>query len=174
MATPTAPPEDERQGVRPVLVVLGTVLAVVVLTLLISSVGNHEGQDFLGGGGSNLGGGGGAGGGVCGQATVADSSYHVDVAFNPDPPRPEGTTLLMTVTHDGKPIAGAKVCLTADMPEMQHPAINATARESDGRYEAKLQFGMGGTWKTWVTVAEPDKPVVSVPLSVEVAQLSPN
>ncbi|MDQ4096287.1 MAG: FixH family protein, partial [Actinomycetota bacterium] len=103
------------------------------------------------------------------------SNYSVDLVANPDPPRPEGTTFLLSVRRDGRAITGAKVCLTADMPDMQHPGINTVAKEgSGGRYEARLQFGMGGSWRTSVTIAEPDKPAVSVPLTIQVAEVSPN
>ncbi|MDQ3897720.1 MAG: FixH family protein [Actinomycetota bacterium] len=171
MAISAAPPEARSGETNPVLIVAGTLLAVVLVTFLIFAVGDYDGQDGAGGGTANLAGGA-ASGGVCGQGSTADSSYGVDIVATPEPPRPEGTTFLLTPRHDGKPVAGAKVCLTADMPEMQHPSINTVAKESSGgRYEARLQFGMGGTWRTWVTIAEPDRPVVSVPLSIQVAQV---
>lgn len=174
METPVGLEEPRREGTHPLLIVAGTVLTVVLVTLLVYSIGDPADQDTAG---ARQGGAPGAAGdgGACGQAITADPSYSVDVVPTPNPPRPEGTTLLLTLRHDGKPITGAKVCVTADMPEMQHPAINVAARETNGRYEtARIQFGMGGTWKTWVTVAEPDRPVVSVPLSIEVAPVSPN
>jgi hypothetical protein len=171
MAIPAAPPRDQSPGTAPVLIVAGTLLAVIVATFAIFKVGGYQGQEAVASGpGASLAGP--APVGACGQGTPADPSYTVDLVANPEPPRPEGTTFLLTLRHDGKPVTGAKVCLTADMPEMQHPGINYVAKESSGgRYEARLQFGMGGTWKASATIAEPDKPVVSVPMTIQVAEV---
>lgn len=137
---------------------------------MIYSVGDRDGQDSAGDGGSNLAGS--SPTGACGRGSPADASYTVDLVSNPEPPRPEGTTLQLTLRHEGRPITGAKVCLMADMPDMQHPGVSAVAKEGPGgRYEARFQFGMGGSWRTAVTIAEPDKPVISVPLTIQVAQV---
>jgi hypothetical protein len=163
------PVEFERVGTHPLLIVAATVLTVFILTFVIYSVGDRDGQDNAAGGGSNLAG---SSPGACGQGAPADPSYTVDLVSNPQPPRPEGTTFQLTLRHEGRPITGAKVCLTSDMPDMQHPGLTSVAKEgSGGRYEARLQFGMGGTWRTAVTIAEPDKPVVSLPLTIQVAQV---
>jgi hypothetical protein len=174
MPKPTALRTDaKRDGTSPILIVAGTLVTVVMVTFLLYSVGDYEDQEVVAGGTANLAGP--ASVGACGQGTPADSSYSVNIESNPDPPRPEGTTFLLTVRHDGKAVAGAKVCLTADMPEMQHPGINNVARvASGGRYEARLQFGMGGSWRTSVTIAEPGKAVVSVPLRIQVSEVAPN
>jgi hypothetical protein len=173
MATPDALPKPASAGAHPALIVAGNLLAVVALSFLISTVGDYDSRDAFGSGTANLAGP--APVGACGQGTPADSNYSVDLVANPDPPRPEGTTFLFSVRHGGRAITGAKVCLSADMPDMPHPGINYVAKEGPGgRYEARLQFGMGGSWRTSVTVAEPDKPVVSVPLTIQVAQVDPN
>ena len=175
MGTPAAPPEVEspRAGTNPVLIVVGTLVAVFAVTFLIYSVGDYEAQDGFAGGAAGLARQGPAG--ACGQGTPADPSYTVDVVANPDPPRPEGTTFLLTVRNGGRPVTGAKVCVAADMPEMQHPGLSSVARESSGgRYETRIQFGMGGNWRTSLIVAEPDKPVVSIPLTIQVAEIESN
>lgn len=169
LAPETAP---KGGGTNPALIVAATLAAVVLATFLIYSVGDYKTEDAAAEGKAALAGP--VSVGACGQGTPADSSYAVEYAATPDPPRPEGTTLELTVRHDGKAVTGAKVCITADMPDMQHPGFNKTTSEvSGGRYEAKLQFGMGGAWRMAVTVAEPDKPIVSVPLSIQVAQVEP-
>jgi hypothetical protein len=170
MAKATTPRTDAtRRGANPIVIVAGTVLTVVLLSFLIYSVGDYK-PEVLGGGNANLAGP--ASVGACGQGTPADASYSVDYVSTPNPPRPDGTTLALTVRRDGKPITGAKVCITADMPDMQHPGLTkGTTEAAPGRYEARLQFGMGGAWRMAVTVAEPDKPVVSLPLSIQVAQV---
>ena len=153
------------------LIVGGTVVVVAILTFLVYALTGYEGDGQVAGGqrgklaaAASV--------GACGQGTPADPSYTVDFTTTPDPPRPDGTTLLLNVRHDGKPVAGAKVCLTADMPDMQHSGLNKASSEvSSGKYEARIQFGMGGSWRMSVTIAEPDRPVVSVPLVVQVAQV---
>ena len=171
MAHPVeAPPPGG--GTKPVLIVGGTVVVVAIVTLLINAFSGYKGDQDVGAGQpaakladqTSV--------GACGEATPADPSYSVAYVTNPDPPRPEGTSLQLTVRHDGRAVSGAKVCLAADMPDMQHPGINAAANEvSAGRYEARVQFGMGGTWRLSVTIAEPGNAVISVPLVVQVAQV---
>ena len=57
-------------------------------------------------------------------------------------------------------VTGAKVCVAADMPSMEHPGLTTVAKEgSGGRYETLVKFGMGGSWKAGVTIAEPGKPL---------------
>ena len=81
-----------------------------------------------------------------------------------------GATLHFTVRHDGEAVIGAKVCITADMPGMQHPGVNKVAEEAlGGRYDAGLKFGMAGAWAASVTIAEPRKPAVSVPARFQVS-----
>lgn len=173
----TEPVETDRdstiEGTHPLLIVAATVLTVLLLTLLVYSVGDYKAGDVATGTqGAKLAGP--ASVGACGQGTPADSSYTVDYTSTPDPPRPEGTNLLLTVRHDGKTVTDAKVCVTADMPDMQHPGLNKGTNEvSGGRYETRLQFGMGGSWRMSVTIAEADKPVVAVPLLIQVAQVDP-
>jgi hypothetical protein len=170
MATQTDPAAPEREGAHPLLIVAATVLTVVALSFAVYAVSDPGAQDGPGAAGGNLAGS--VGAGSCGQGTPAGANYSVDVLAAPDPPRPEGTTFSITPRRDGTPVTGAKVCLIADMPDMEHPALNAATREtSPGRYETRIQFGMGGTWKTAVTVAEPDKPVVSLPITIQVAQV---
>lgn len=108
-------------------------------------------------------------GSACGLGQP-DPAYTVDFDADPNPPRLEGATLHLTVRRNGRTITGAKVCLAADMPDMQHPGITKVAKEiSGGRYDAELKFGMGGAWAMAVTVAEPGQPVVYVRLKVEVS-----
>lgn len=105
---------------------------------------------------------------ICGQGTP-DPAYTVTVESEPDPPRAEGTTFRLTVRRDGKPVAGAKVCVKVDMPDMEHPGVSTVATEdSPGRYSARLRFSMAGSWTGSITIAEPGKAVVSAPMRLEV------
>ncbi len=104
----------------------------------------------------------------CGQGT-ADASYDVTIESDPSPPVAEGTTFFFTVRQDGEPVIGAKVCVDADMPGMQHPGVFTVANDAEpGRYDAKLELSMTGAWEGSVTIAEPGKPAVSVPLAFQV------
>jgi hypothetical protein len=160
-----------RRGARPGVIVAATLAAVVSLSFLIYSVGDSKSGD-VGGGGSNLSGAGAQG--ACGVGNP-DPSYTIAVTPNPDPPRPDGTTLNISVRQAGQAITGAKVCVSADMPDMGHDGMYAVAKElSGGQYETRFQFGMDGGWKLSLTVAPPGKAAVSVPLNLQVAAISPD
>jgi hypothetical protein len=170
MADPDAPAQARREGTNPALIVGGTVVVVAIVTLLIYAVSGSKGEKDVVGRSPAAKLAAPASNGACGQGTPADASYSVDYVTTPNPPRPEGTTVQLTVRHDGQIVSGAKVCLTADMPDMQHPGLSKASNEvSGGRYEARLEFGMGGSWRMSVTVAEPGKAVVSLPLAIQVA-----
>jgi copper transport protein len=94
-----------------------------------------------------------------------DPAYSVTVDSDPDPPRLEGTAFRITVRRDGRPVTGAKVCLTADMPDMQHPGVSRLAKEAQGgRYNVELKFEMAGAWAASVVITEPGRPVALVPM----------
>jgi len=171
MADPVAAPPTGG-GTNPVLIVGGTVVVVAIVTLLINAFTGYKGDREVVGAGQAARLADPTSVGACGPATPADPSYSVDYVSNPDPPRPEGTNLQLTVRHEGRTVTGAKVCLTADMPDMEHPSTNKAADEvSGGRYDARIQFGMGGSWRMSVTIAEPGRAAVSVPLVIQVAQV---
>ncbi|HVL28083.1 MAG TPA: CopD family protein, partial [Acidimicrobiales bacterium] len=100
---------------------------------------------------------------------ATDPAYTATIESDPSPPRLEGTAFRITVRRDGRPVTGARVCFTADMPEMQHGAVSSTAREaSGGRYDVDMRFIMAGTWVASVVVAEPGRPVALVPATISV------
>ena len=109
-----------------------------------------------------------AGGGPCGRGEP-DPTYGATFDADPNPPQAEGTTFHLTVLRNGSPVTGAKVCMTLNMPDMQHRGVSTVAREmSPGNFDARLRFSMTGGWKGSVTIAEPGKQAVSVPVTVEV------
>lgn len=172
MADPVAAPETEPKTTSPVLIVAGTVLVVTIVTFLLYSVGGYEESGNLLAGGPTADPAA-APSTACGDG-LPDDSYSVTLNSNPDPPRPEATTFRLAVRQGSRPVTGAKVCMSADMPDMQHPGTNAVAKElSGGRYEARVKFGMGGSWKASVTIAEPEKPVVQVTVFIDVAAVAP-
>ncbi|HUR22685.1 MAG TPA: FixH family protein [Acidimicrobiales bacterium] len=173
MADPIAPPETGRRATNPLLIVAGTVLVVGLVTLLLYSVGGYEEGDIQAGGpAAKLAEP--AGAGACGFGQP-DDSYSVALTSDPDPPRPEGTTFRLTVRQGGRAVTGAKVCISADMPSMQHPGLSTVAKEgSGGRYETVVKFGMGGSWRAAVTINEPGKPIATVTVPIEVTQVEQN
>jgi YtkA-like len=110
-------------------------------------------------------------GGECGDGQP-DPTYTVNVTSDPNPPRPEGTTFHLAVRHNGDPVTGAKVCMSADMPDMQHPGLTKAAKESSaGVYDAAdIKFSMGGAWAASVTILEPGKAPVLLTTAFQVAE----
>ncbi len=85
-------------------------------------------------------------------------SFTIEAALRPDPPKEKGNTLLVRVLDaNGRPVDGADVTVTAVMPAMgSMPEMRETAQVSakgDGRYEARFDLAMGGSWTLEVRVA---------------------
>jgi hypothetical protein len=169
-ASPETPPgETGRDRAHPLLIVVGTLAAVVAITFVVFAVGGGPTKDS----GRNATFAQPVSSGECGVPTPADATYTADVTSSPDPPPPTGASFTFMIRHGGKGVTGAKVCLNADMPEMQHPGISYLLTESSGgRYGARIQFSMGGTWRGSLTVAEPGMPIVSVPVTIQVAEVA--
>ncbi len=97
-------------------------------------------------------------GGAEGKAVVVKAGgLGLSAALDPDPPRAQGQTLLVTVSDaEGKPVDDAKVDVLYDMPamgamaEMKGPAT--VSHEGAGRYRATFDLPMGGTWTLKTTV----------------------
>lgn len=158
---------DERGRVAPVLIVAGTVGLVVVVALFALQLGGSGDkkvatgsqtfdtiqQDEVG---------------PCGVGQ-ADSSYTIVLDSDPNPPKVDGTVFHITVRHNGSAVTGAKVCMGADMPGMQHAGVNKVATEgSGGKYDVALNFSMEGPWSGTVTVADPGGAIVSLPVAFQV------
>lgn len=172
VTNPVMAPETGPQRVRPIVIVGGTVLVVMMISFLLYAVGGSADQELFTGG-QAAGTAGPVSNSACGLGTP-DDSYSVALVSDPDPPRPEGTTFRLTVRQGGRAVTGAKVCMLAEMPTMEHPGLSGVAKElSGGRYESVVKFGMGGSWKAAVTIAEPGKPTVSVTVPIEVKQVEP-
>jgi hypothetical protein len=108
--------------------------------------------------------------GECGEGKP-DPSYTVSVTSDPNPPRPDGTIFHLAVRHNGAPVTGAKVCLGADMPDMQHPGVGTVAKETTGGvYDEDLKFSMVGSWVASVTIVEPGKDPALVTMVFQVTQ----
>jgi Cu(I)/Ag(I) efflux system membrane fusion protein len=85
-------------------------------------------------------------------------SFTIEAALRPDPPKEKGNTLVVRVLDaNGKPVDGADLTVTAVMPAMgSMPEMRGTAQVSskgDGRYDARFDLAMGGSWTLEVRVA---------------------
>ncbi len=171
VANPTMPTTKGREqgGVSPIVIGAVTVLVALVVALVALRGGGSGDSGKLAAGGQTIDTVAPAGGGPCGVGQP-DPSYSVAVDSDPNPPRPAGTTFHLAVSHDGRAVTGAKVCLAAEMPDMLHPGVaNVSKETAAGVYDASINFGMGGAWSASVTIAEPGKPVVTVPVRFQVS-----
>ncbi len=77
---------------------------------------------------------------------------------------------VLRVTRDGKPVAGAQVCINTAMVGMTSMHYTAEGREvAPGRYEVPVKFEMNGVYRGNVTATESGDEV-SIPVSVKVAE----
>jgi Cu(I)/Ag(I) efflux system membrane fusion protein len=81
----------------------------------------------------------------------------IEVGLRPDPPREKGNTLVITATDGtGKPVDGAAVTVAHVMPAMgSMPEMRGTssvAAKGGGRYEARFDLAMAGSWTLDVRV----------------------
>ena len=76
----------------------------------------------------------------------------------PQPPRQGPAAITVSLSEaDGRPVAGAEVKLEGNMTHAGMVPVFASARESaPGRYEAPIEFTMGGDWYILVTASLPD------------------
>jgi len=89
-----------------------------------------------------------------------DTLQDVEVGLQviPDPPR-IGSAVVEVTLQDagGQPVAGAEMSLEGNMNHAGMVPILARAAEvSPGRYEATLEFTMGGDWFILVQATLPD------------------
>jgi hypothetical protein len=158
---------DERGGVGPGLVIAGAAVVAFVVALIAMGAGGSGGaQDVSTETQSTEA----APTNQCGDGKP-DPSYTVALTSDPSPPRPEGTTFHLAVRHNGDPVTGAKVCMSADMPDMQHPGLTQTAKETPaGVYNAMVKFSMGGSWAASVTILEQGKAPVLLTTAFQVTE----
>ncbi len=82
----------------------------------------------------------------------------MNLTVSPDPPAVGKATVILTLSDaNGQPIAGAEVNLEANMSHAgMVPAFAQAAEAEPGRYEASLEFTMGGDWFILVKATLPD------------------
>lgn len=109
---------------------------------------------------------GGGNSGGCAANAAADTSYEVKLE---EQPKVEAKTVTFALAHNGKAVNDAKVCLDVAMTGMSHPPARGGAKPiSGGRYQVETKFAMRGPWAGSVTVTEPGKSAISVPISFDV------
>jgi Cu(I)/Ag(I) efflux system membrane fusion protein len=81
----------------------------------------------------------------------------------PEHPKAGDVLLKLKLTDQaGKPVTNAQVLFVYTMPMPGMTDSKATARHTtDGLYEGKVMFGMGGTWVVTVNVTVPGRPPVA-------------
>jgi hypothetical protein len=76
--------------------------------------------------------------------------------ISPQPVRVGPATVTLKLADAGKPIAGARIALEADMTHAGMNAVFAEAKEAEsGRYLAHFEFPMAGDWVILVHVTLP-------------------
>lgn len=100
------------------------------------------------------------GGGTSETVSSRTGSLNVEAALQPDPPRQEGNSLLLEVLDaEGEPVEGAEVEVDVRMPAMgAMPEMRGKAETEDvggGRYRARFDLQMAGTWTAEVDVRSP-------------------
>ncbi len=102
----------------------------------------------------------------CAQRAPVDRSYRVEWDQQP---RTDVSGYQIKVTRSGEPVTDARVCLTSYMLGMSAMAVADVGREvAPGVYEMRLTFEMGHEWAGQVLVMEPGRPMVSIPLHLNV------
>ena len=94
----------------------------------------------------------------CGRGSKDLTDVAVELAIEPDPPQIGPATLTVTLRDaSGQPIGGAVVELEGNMSHAGMVPVFAQASEvAPGRYQASLEFTMGGDWFILVRADLPD------------------
>lgn len=90
--------------------------------------------------------------------TASAGSFTVEASLRPDPPKEQGNTLAIRVLDaSGNPVDGAEVALAYVMPAMgsmrEMRGSGQVSSKGGGRYEARFDVPMGGSWTLEVRVA---------------------
>ncbi len=97
--------------------------------------------------------------GGCGRPTPNEAPVQVELAVEPQPPAQGPAKVTVTLADgEGAPVTGAEVKLEGNMSHPGMVPVFADARELEpGRYQADLEFTMGGDWYIIVTAKLPDQ-----------------
>lgn len=79
------------------------------------------------------------------------------------------TNHTIVVTHNGRLVDGAQLCLDTWMQGMSGMAMTANGTEqSSGHYQVPFQFAMGGPWQGDIVITTPNGQQVGVPVTFNV------
>jgi hypothetical protein len=94
----------------------------------------------------------------CGRGTKDLPDIAVELEIEPDPPRLGLATVTLALRDaEGQPISGAAVEIEGNMSHAGMVPVFAGASEvAPGRYQAELDFTMGGDWFLLVRADLPD------------------
>jgi Cu(I)/Ag(I) efflux system membrane fusion protein len=103
-----------------------------------------------------------------GPQTKKGGGLTLTLSTEPTPPQ-EGENLLRlrVVDSSGNAIQNAKVVFSYTMPMPGMRAVKAPAPFKNGWYEAKVKFGMAGTWEVTALITPPGKPEVQEKFTLE-------
>lgn len=96
---------------------------------------------------------------ACQRGSSGDiSEIAVDLAVAPDPPAVGQATVTLTLSNaSNQPISGAKIELEGNMSHAgMTPVFSQAAEVEPGKYQAPLEFTMGGDWYILVKATLPD------------------
>ena len=95
---------------------------------------------------------------ACGRGIQDLPDVAVELDLEPDPPRLGPATVTIALRNaDGQPISGAAVEIEGNMSHAGMVPVLARASEvAPGRYQADLEFTMGGDWFLLVRADLPD------------------
>jgi hypothetical protein len=110
----------------------------------------------------------------CSRPAKSPPVVEIEHAISPQPARVGPATVTLRLADGaGKMITGAHIAIEADM---SHPGMSpffAEAKETEpGRYEAHLQFQMGGDWVILLHVTLPDR--TKLERQIDVRGVRPN
>jgi hypothetical protein len=96
--------------------------------------------------------------GGCGRGSADLPDVDVELAVSPEPPQIGPAVVTVTLRDaGGQPISGARVELEGNMSHAGMVPVIAQAPEvAPGRYQADLEFTMGGDWFILVRADLPD------------------
>ncbi len=94
----------------------------------------------------------------------------ITITTNPDPPIIGESTLTISLTQDGAPLANAPVSLRGDMNMAgMKPVLADVTTGDDGTVDVPFSWSMGGDWIVTVTVTLADGSQVSQDFNYTVA-----
>lgn len=76
------------------------------------------------------------------------------------------------VTHNGRPVSGARVCVNTEMVGMSGMGYSAKGQQfAPGRYRVGFQFGMDGEYRGNLVTKDAGREV-SIPLLIDVSSIA--